>query len=747
MTLLLFSILANTVAFAKFHTLAFNFSKNVKMNSDECYIEVPFHYQENNYYCGPAALEMVFDSYGEDIPQSEVADAARTAPYVTYTDEMRRAGHFSNFSASSGEEMPTNITGYSLRKLGYGAFEQGGLTISQLKSLIDNGYPIIVLMWFTPAKVYGHYRVVVGYNETHIILHDPWNKEAWGDTYGGPDVAMPESTFLDLWEYVGYWGLLTCPWNVTLTVPNTIELGNTFTVTTNATYACPEPFSAFDYPASSCNVTINLPTGLSLESGEIAKKTLGTGNLFARESATVSWTVKANNCGSYAISVAAEGLVSGAVGEHNGYPSYDYEDRIGGSNSQTVQIEKIINVPDDFATIQAAINNASDGNIIQVQANTYYEHIIINKTVSLVGENSLTTIIDGNQNLTVVHIIASNVEIRGFTIQNSGDWPHCGMRVWNSTGITISNNIVKRNYYGIELRKSQNLNLSSNMMIENFYAAVHISYSNSSNFIRNTIANNFIGVWIDYCDLPSTLYHNDFLNNTNQIQLVGTAIWDNGHEGNYWSDYMGLDDGTDSRVRGDGVGDTDLPHLGNDYFPLIAPKGPIPVTWENTIYSVGLVTNSTVALFNFTQSLKEISFNVVGPNNSTGFCNVTIPLNLMWCDQPEQWQVTIDNEPPKYFPTPIDNETYTSLYFTYNHSAQKVKISSVYVVPEFSITVLLLLFIISALILINWSKILSDTTKKGRRNKSRTKPKDISQACWSRVVDTNCVTVQSVAEN
>lgn len=716
--LLLFLIPINTVAVAELHVSTYSFSKDVKMNKDECYIEVPFHYQDNVYYCGPAAIEMVFAFYGEDIPQSEIADVARTAPYVTYMDEMRRAGHFSNFSTSSGDEMPDNITGYSLRKLGYGAFEQWGLTISQLKSLMDDGYPIIVLMWFTPAKVYGHYRVVVGYNETHIILHDPWNKEAWGDTYGGPNTAMLESTFLELWNYVGYWGLFTCPWDMTLTVPNIVELGNTFTITANVTYVCPEPFSAFDYPASSCNVTIDLPVGLNLELGETAKKTLGTGNLLARESATVSWAVKANNCGTYAMSVEAEGFVSGLVGEHNGYPSYDYDDRIGGSNSQMVQVRRILNVPDDFTTIQAAINNANEGNIIQVQADTYYEHIVINKTVSLVGENPFTTIIDGNQNLIVVRITASNVEIKGFTVQNSGGWPHCGIGVWNSSGTTICNNVIKRNYYGVELRKSQNLNIRGNMMVENFYAAVHISDSNNNNLIRNTIANNFIGVWIDYCDLPSTLYHNDFFNNTNQVWLVGTAKWDNGYEGNYWSDYVGLDDGTDSRVRGDGVGDTNLPHLGIDQFPLIAPKGLIPIIWENTIYSVGLVTNSTVASFNFTQSLREISFNVIGPSNSTGFCNVTIPLNLMWCDQPEQWQVTVDDDPPKYFLTPTDNGTHTFLYFTYNHNAQKVKIVGVYVVPEFPVAVLLLLFMIATLILIISSKIFPDTVKKVRGNKS-----------------------------
>jgi hypothetical protein len=81
------------------------------------FIDVPFHYQDTDYYCGPACLEMVFDYYGEDINQSEIADVARTIGeplYSTFTDELRRAAHFSNLSTSMGAEIPDyNITGYT----------------------------------------------------------------------------------------------------------------------------------------------------------------------------------------------------------------------------------------------------------------------------------------------------------------------------------------------------------------------------------------------------------------------------------------------------------------------------------------------------------------------------------------------------------------------------------------------------------------------------------------------------------
>ena len=92
----------------------------------ENHINVPFYYQDKDYYCGPACLQMVFNYYGENISQYEIAGVARTIGDPvdsTFTDELGRAGHFSNLSTSMGDELPYNITGYTLRSLGYAAFE------------------------------------------------------------------------------------------------------------------------------------------------------------------------------------------------------------------------------------------------------------------------------------------------------------------------------------------------------------------------------------------------------------------------------------------------------------------------------------------------------------------------------------------------------------------------------------------------------------------------------------------------
>jgi hypothetical protein len=160
---------------------------------------------------------------------------------------------------------------------------------------------------------------------------------------------------------------------------------------------------------------------------------------------------------------------------------------VNGSTTSTVTEVKYLpvnNGANNFATIQEAIDASSNGDIINVCAGTYAENLLVNKEVSLIGPNAaidpcsgarvpeaiLTTAVSdiaGSGAYSIIDVQASNVTIKGFTV--NGDNPLISTGFTSTTaadidialGITryvtgnntvISNNIIKNlSYFGVEL--------------------------------------------------------------------------------------------------------------------------------------------------------------------------------------------------------------------------------------------------------------------------------------------------------
>lgn len=174
---------------------------------------------------------------------------------------------------------------------------------------------------------------------------------------------------------------------------------------------------------------------------------------------------------------------------------------------------RTLRVPEKYPTIQEAINVALGGETIFVSSGVYLENVIVNKTVSLIGENKSNTLIDGNGTGNVVEVVAHYVNVGGFTIQN-GDF--AGVAVYSDDSIIADNTIRANNENGLLLNSRSPSNTVSN----------------------NTMMNNTNGILIESVWYGSYICGNIVMNNTNGIvfrESMHLTLRGNKMSGNFYN--------------------------------------------------------------------------------------------------------------------------------------------------------------------------------------------------------------------
>ncbi|MCF7809945.1 FG-GAP-like repeat-containing protein [bacterium] len=288
----------------------------------------------------------------------------------------------------------------------------------------------------------------------------------------------------------------------------------------------------------------------------------------------------------------------------------DGEYNIEAEVSITVEQDNVLNVPDEYATIQGAIDMAADGDTVLVDPGEYVENInFLGKDIAVIGnpDDPSEVIIDGNENGTVVTFNNEETEdalLTGFTINNGSGTEvenYIGGGVYCSDGSMgsifncriIGNNSDRGG--GVAILSGSSLLINNCVIMGNSAdlsdGGIRI-YANSSAIITNSVicrnnadnSNSGIGVYDD-CSLymdKVTISDNQTngqiggigSRNADEINITNSIIFGNSGN-NQISNGMSV---TYSDVQGgyNGRGNIDADPLFAD-----AENGDYRLSWEN----------------------------------------------------------------------------------------------------------------------------------------------------------------------
>jgi len=283
----------------------------------------------------------------------------------------------------------------------------------------------------------------------------------------------------------------------------------------------------------------------------------------------------------------------------------------------------------NYTSIQSAIDDASDGDVIYVFSGFYlpFKNVVIDKSISIIGENKNTTIIDGGKTGNVIDLVANWVNISGFTIRNSKinlsyagihiansanvtaddlvisecgmgikiqdsqfiSFQHCeifnnmeGMNIYNSSDVTLTfcDISTSNNSHGISLTDSSHSLISNCNVSSNNGCGIAMAALSNSTIFLNTFSNNGvygIGFFQSSEDLISygnnTIYKNNFAGNKINAYDSDGNYWHSGQYGNYWDNFDEPEEGAYDK-NGDNKADVpySIPGGNNqDGYPLMDP--------------------------------------------------------------------------------------------------------------------------------------------------------------------------------
>ena len=248
------------------------------------------------------------------------------------------------------------------------------------------------------------------------------------------------------------------------------------------------------------------------------------------------------------------------------------------SFNSTIEVQRDNIVIDGAGfTLQGHGSNWYKGIMLSNRTNVTIKNIVIRDFgVGISTLNSSNIIIAGNK----IIYSAKCVELTSFSSnQNLTDEngnlidPTSRIEILSYYNQIVGNSMKSADSgygYGVYSFGSSNNTIAGNDFSD-FGQCIHLQSGSYNIILENQFNASKTGIHLDKED-NNIIYRNNFLDNDqNAITsvVVGVNFWDNGKEGNFWSDYTGKD------ANGDGIGDYryTIPPIGSNFdnYPLQSP--------------------------------------------------------------------------------------------------------------------------------------------------------------------------------